>query len=107
MLQVERHSTLKVNINKQKKEAFVVEKPDEEAELDSKFFDPRMMNSVKGIVRAKKATFDFVEEGKLVKNAEKMRLKAAFGERQQARALREGRAIGSKVRKHLPLQLAS
>eukprot|EP00958_Prasinococcus_capsulatus_P018091 scaffold2089_cov336-Prasinococcus_capsulatus_cf.AAC.3 len=92
--QVERHSTLKVNINKQKKDSFVLEKPDEGAALDSKFFDPRMQSGAKTAARSKRATFNFVEEGKYIKDAEKQRLKAAFGERQQARALREGRATG-------------
>jgi len=93
---VERHSTLKVNINKQKKDSFVLEKPDEGAALDSKFFDPRMQSGAKTAARSKRATFNFVEEGKYIKDAEKQRLKAAFGERQQARALREGRLDAKK-----------
>ncbi|XP_019091762.1 PREDICTED: U4/U6 small nuclear ribonucleoprotein Prp3 isoform X1 [Camelina sativa] len=74
-------STLKVNINKQKKDAFQILKPQLEEDLkEDPHFDPRMGIDVKKIVRPKRMTFQFVEEGKWTRDAESLKLKSQFGE---------------------------
>ncbi|KAK4789935.1 hypothetical protein SAY86_017239 [Trapa natans] len=74
-------STLKVNINKQKKEAFQILKPELDVDPDSNpHFDARMGIDKNKLLRPKKMTFQFVEEGKWSKDAEMMKLKSQFGE---------------------------
>ncbi|CAM6115815.1 unnamed protein product [Calypogeia fissa] len=74
-------STLKVNINKQKKEAFKILRPElEEDPVDNPFFDARVGLDKKKLVRTKRSAFQFVEEGKWSKQAEMLRLKSQFGD---------------------------
>ncbi|KAK4778341.1 hypothetical protein SAY87_018528 [Trapa incisa] len=74
-------STLKVNINKQKKEAFQILKPELDVDLASNpHFDARMGIDKNKLLRPKRMTFQFVEEGKWAKDAEMMKLKSQFGE---------------------------
>nr|XP_011469725.1 PREDICTED: U4/U6 small nuclear ribonucleoprotein Prp3 [Fragaria vesca subsp. vesca] len=76
-------STLKVNINKQKKDAFQILKPEVDMNPESNpFFDPKMGINMTKIVRPKRMNFQFVEEGKWSKEAEHMKLKMKFGELQ-------------------------
>ncbi|KAK9074874.1 hypothetical protein SSX86_003193 [Deinandra increscens subsp. villosa] len=76
-------STLKVNINKQKKDAFQILKPELEVDPDTNpHFDPRMGIDKTKLLRPKKMTFQFVEEGKWAKEAEIIKLKSQFGEAQ-------------------------
>ncbi|KAK9065041.1 hypothetical protein SSX86_016424 [Deinandra increscens subsp. villosa] len=76
-------STLKVNINKQKKDAFQILKPELEVDPDKNpHFDPRMGIDKTKLLRPKKMTFQFVEEGKWSKEAEIVKLKSQFGEAQ-------------------------
>ncbi|KAL3732149.1 hypothetical protein ACJRO7_028911 [Eucalyptus globulus] len=74
-------STLKVNINKQKKDAFQILKPDLDVDPESNpFFDERMGINKTKLLRPKRMSFQFVEEGKWSKEAEIMKLKSQFGE---------------------------
>ncbi|KAL2649804.1 hypothetical protein R1flu_017932 [Riccia fluitans] len=74
-------STLKVNINKQKKEAFKILRPElDEEPLDNPHFDPRVGLDKKKLVRPKRSAFQFVEEGKWSKQAEVQRLKSQYGD---------------------------
>ncbi|XP_022743425.1 protein RDM16-like isoform X2 [Durio zibethinus] len=74
-------STLKVNINKQKKDAFQILKPELEVDPESNpHFDARMGINKNKILRPKRMTFQFVEEGKWSKDAEIIKLKSQFGE---------------------------
>ncbi|KAI3474345.1 hypothetical protein Pfo_029179, partial [Paulownia fortunei] len=74
-------STLKVNINKQKKEAFQILKPELDVDPDKNpHFDARMGIDKTKLLRPKKMTFQFVEEGKWSKEAEIIKLKSQFGE---------------------------
>ncbi|XP_026662367.2 protein RDM16-like isoform X2 [Phoenix dactylifera] len=76
-------STLKVNINKQKKEAFQIIKPDLDAIAESNpYFDDRMGINKAKLLRPKRMTFQFVEEGKWSKQAEMIKFKSQFGEAQ-------------------------
>ncbi|CAD6251204.1 unnamed protein product [Miscanthus lutarioriparius] len=76
-------STLKVNINKQKKEAFQIIKPDlDSLAKSSVHFDERMGINQKKLLRPKRAGFQFVEEGKLTRQAELQKIKSQFGEAQ-------------------------
>ncbi|CAA6667988.1 unnamed protein product [Spirodela intermedia] len=76
-------STLKVNINKQKKEAFQILKPDLDVDTESHpHFDERMGINKAKILRPKRMTFQFVEEGKWARQAEIIRFKSQFGEAQ-------------------------
>ncbi|KAL4569218.1 hypothetical protein LXL04_024853 [Taraxacum kok-saghyz] len=85
-------STLKVNINKQKKDAFQILKPELEVDPDKNpHFDPRMGIDKTKLLRPKKMTFQFVEEGKWAKEAEIIKLKSHFGEA-QAREFRAKQA---------------
>ncbi|KAL6958124.1 hypothetical protein U1Q18_050086 [Sarracenia purpurea var. burkii] len=69
-------STLKVNINKQKKEAFQILKPELDVDPDKNpHFDPRMGIDTKKLLRPKRTNFQFVEEGKWSKEAEIIKLK--------------------------------
>ncbi|KAK3141999.1 hypothetical protein QOZ80_4BG0340890 [Eleusine coracana subsp. coracana] len=76
-------STLKVNINKQKKEAFQIIKPDLDSLAKSTaHFDERMGINQKKLLRPKRPGFQFVEEGRLSRQAELQRIKSQFGEAQ-------------------------
>ncbi|MBA0841574.1 hypothetical protein Goarm_004059, partial [Gossypium armourianum] len=74
-------STLKVNINKQKKDSFQILKPELEVDAESNpHFDVRMGINKDKLLRPKRMTFQFVEEGKWSKDAEIIKLKSQFGE---------------------------
>ncbi|CAN7133636.1 unnamed protein product [Brassica rapa subsp. narinosa] len=74
-------STLKVNINKQKKDAFQILKPQLEVNPEENpHFDPRMGIDKNKILRPKRMSFEFVEEGKWTRDAESLKLKSQFGE---------------------------
>ncbi|KAL2558028.1 Pre-mRNA-splicing factor 3 [Forsythia ovata] len=74
-------STLKVNINKQKKDAFQILKPELEVDPEKNpHFDARMGIDKTKLLRPKRMTFQFVEEGKWSKDAEIIKLKSQFGE---------------------------
>ncbi|KAM0842956.1 hypothetical protein ACQ4PT_058016 [Festuca glaucescens] len=76
-------STLKVNINKQKKDAFQIIKPDLESLAKSTVhFDERMGINPTKLLRPKRPGFVFVEEGKLTRQAELQRIKSQFGDAQ-------------------------
>ncbi|KAE9618548.1 putative U4/U6 small nuclear ribonucleoprotein Prp3 [Lupinus albus] len=76
-------STLKVNINKQKKEAFEILKPVLDVDPESNpHFDPRMGINKTKLLRPKKSSLEFVIEGKWSKDAEAIKLKSKFGEAQ-------------------------
>lgn len=76
-------STLKVNINKQKKDAFQILKPELDVDPESNpHFDERMGINKTKILRPKRMSFQFVEEGKWSKEAEHIKLKSKFGEAQ-------------------------
>ncbi|XP_047048157.1 protein RDM16-like [Lolium rigidum] len=76
-------STLKVNINKQKKDAFQIIKPDLESLAKSTVhFDERMGINPTKLLRPKRPGFIFVEEGKLTRQAELQRIKSQFGDAQ-------------------------
>jgi U4/U6 small nuclear ribonucleoprotein PRP3 len=67
---------LQVNINKQKKEAFQILRPElEEDPVDNPFFDHRVGIDKKKLVRPKRSSFQFVEEGKWTKQAEMQKLR--------------------------------
>ncbi|RAL37012.1 hypothetical protein DM860_003934 [Cuscuta australis] len=74
-------STLKVNINKKKKDDFQILKPELEVDPEQNpHFDPRMGLNKTKILRPKRSSFLFVEEGKWSKDAETIKLKSQFGE---------------------------
>ncbi|KAL2227516.1 UNVERIFIED_CONTAM: Protein RDM16 [Sesamum indicum] len=74
-------STLKVNINKQKKDAFQILKPELDVDPDQNpHFDARMGIDKNKLLRPKRMTFQFVEEGKWSREAEVIKLKSQFGE---------------------------
>ncbi|PKA51114.1 hypothetical protein AXF42_Ash010554 [Apostasia shenzhenica] len=76
-------STLKVNINKQKKEAFQILRPELDANAESNaHFDPSMGVNKTKLMRPKRSSFQFVEEGKWSKQAEIIKIKNQFGEAQ-------------------------
>ncbi|MCO5560735.1 hypothetical protein L7F22_014355 [Adiantum nelumboides] len=76
-------STLKVNINKHKKESFQILPPElEEDQTDNRFFDPDMGLDKKKLLRQKRPSFQFVIEGSLAKQAEISRMKSRYGEAQ-------------------------
>lgn len=65
-----------MNINKQKKEAFQILRPElEEDPVDHPYFDTRVAIDKKKLVRPKRSTFQFVEEGKWSKQAEMQKLR--------------------------------
>lgn len=65
-----------MNINKQKKEAFQILRPElEEDPVDNPFFDERVGLDKKKLVRARRPSFQFVEEGKWSKQAEMQKLR--------------------------------
>lgn len=91
-------STLKVNINKQKKEAFQIQKPELEVDPEKNpHFDPRMGIDKNKILRPKRMSFQFVEEGKWSKEAEIIKLKNQFGEA-QAKELKAKQAQLAKAK---------
>lgn len=74
-------STLKVNINKQKKDAFQILKPELDVDPESNpHFDGRMGINKAKLLRPKRMSFQFVEEGQWSKQAEIIRFKSQFGE---------------------------
>ncbi|KAL6326515.1 hypothetical protein AAG906_008377 [Vitis piasezkii] len=76
-------STLKVNINKQKKDAFQILKPELDVDPESNpHFDSRMGIDKNKLLRPKRMNFQFVEEGKWSRDAEIIKLKSQFGEAQ-------------------------
>ncbi|CAJ2660662.1 unnamed protein product [Trifolium pratense] len=76
-------STLKVNINKQKKDAFEILKPVLDVDPDSNLhFDESIGINKTKLLRPKRTNFLFVEEGKWSKDAESIKLKSKFGEAQ-------------------------
>ncbi|XP_058098985.1 protein RDM16 isoform X2 [Magnolia sinica] len=96
-------STLKVNINKQKKEAFQILRPELDADTESNpHFDERMGVNKTKILRAKRMTFQFVEEGKWSKQAEIIRFKSQFGEA-QAKELKTKQAQLAKAKADLDI----
>ncbi|TKY50617.1 U4/U6 small nuclear ribonucleoprotein Prp3 [Spatholobus suberectus] len=72
-------STLKVNINKQKKEAFEILKPvlDVDPESNPHFDETMGINKTK-LLRPKRMNFQFVEEGKWSRDAETIKLKVSL-----------------------------
>ncbi|KAL9230531.1 hypothetical protein vseg_005869 [Gypsophila vaccaria] len=91
-------STLKVNINKQKKDAFQIEKPELEVDPEKNpHFDPRMGIDKNKLLRPKRQNFLFVEEGKWSKDAEMIKLKSQFGEA-QAKELKAKQAQLAKAK---------
>ncbi|XP_010558772.1 PREDICTED: U4/U6 small nuclear ribonucleoprotein Prp3 isoform X2 [Tarenaya hassleriana] len=91
-------STLKVNINKQKKDAFQILKPQLDVDPDSNpHFDPRMGINKNKILRPKRMSFQFVEEGKWTRDAENLKLKTQFGEA-KAKELKVKQAHLAKVK---------
>ncbi|XP_034918982.1 protein RDM16 isoform X2 [Populus alba] len=77
-------STLKVNINKQKKEAFQILKPELDVDPESNpYYDVKMGINKNKFLRPKRMTFQFVEEGKWLKEAEIMKLRNQFGEERE------------------------
>ncbi|XP_071729162.1 protein RDM16-like [Rutidosis leptorrhynchoides] len=93
-------STLKVNINKNKKDyaAFKISKPElEVGPAKNPHFDPRMGIDKVKLLRPKKTTFQFIEEGTWVKEAEMLKLKSQFGEA-QARDLKAKQAQLAKAK---------
>ncbi|XP_057778718.1 protein RDM16-like isoform X2 [Salvia miltiorrhiza] len=74
-------STLKVNINKQKKDAFRILKPELDVDPETNpHFDPRVGINKNKLLRTKRPTMQFVEEGKWSKDAESIKLRSQFGE---------------------------
>ena len=68
-----------VNINKQKKEAFQILRPELDADVESNpHFDERMGINKTKLLRPKRMSFQFVEEGKWSRQAEITRFKVAF-----------------------------
>ncbi|KAJ4970422.1 hypothetical protein NE237_003521 [Protea cynaroides] len=91
-------STLKVNINKQKKEAFQILKPELDVDPDlNPHFDPEMGINKTKLLRPKRMNFLFVEEGKWSKQAEIIRFKSQFGEA-QAKELKTKQAQLAKAK---------
>ncbi|KAL5732284.1 hypothetical protein ACHQM5_004926 [Ranunculus cassubicifolius] len=89
-------STLKVNINKQKKDAFQILKPELDVDPNSNpHFDERMGINKAKLLRPKRMSFQFVEEGQWSKQAEIIKFKSQFGEA-QAKELRTKQAQFAK-----------
>lgn len=67
---------MQVNINKKKQEAFQILKPELEVDPEKNpHFDPSMGIDKNKILRPKRMTFQFVEEGKWSRDAEIIKLK--------------------------------
>lgn len=91
-------STLKVNINKQKKDAFQILKPELDVDPESNpHFDARMGIDKNKLLRPKRSTFQFVEEGRWSKEAESMKLRSQFGE-ERARDMKARQALHAKAK---------
>ena len=68
--------TLQVNINKQKKDAFQILKPELDVDPESNpHYDERMGINKTKLLRPKRMSFLFVEEGKWSKEAETIKLR--------------------------------
>ena len=68
-----------MNINKQKKDAFQILKPELDVDPEKNpHFDARMGIDSKKLLRHKRASFLFVEEGKWSKEAEIVKLKVVL-----------------------------
>lgn len=69
-------STIKVSINKQKKIAFQIIRPVfDVTTISNPHFDSKMGMNMTKLIRPKRATFQFVEEGKWSKQAEMIKFK--------------------------------
>ncbi|KAI3964324.1 hypothetical protein MKW92_015188 [Papaver armeniacum] len=91
-------STLKVNINKQKKDAFQILKPELEVDLESNpHYDARMGINKAKLLRPKRLDFQFVEEGVWSEQAEINKFKSQFGEA-RAKELKIKQALLAKAR---------
>ncbi|WCJ19453.1 U4/U6 small nuclear ribonucleoprotein Prp3 [Euphorbia peplus] len=91
-------STLKVNINKQKKDAFQILKPELEVDPDSNpHFDARMGINKTKLLRPKRMNFQFVEEGRWAKEAEMMKFRSQFGE-ERAKDIKARQALHAKAK---------
>ncbi|KAI3982402.1 hypothetical protein MKX01_041240 [Papaver californicum] len=91
-------STLKVNINKQKKDAFQILKPELEVDPESNpHYDERMGINKAKLLRPKRMNFQFVEEGVWSKQAEIIKFKSQFGEA-QAKELKTKQAQLAKAK---------
>ncbi|KAF6151607.1 hypothetical protein GIB67_010283 [Kingdonia uniflora] len=96
-------STLKVNINKQKKDAFQMLKPELDVDPDSNpHFDANMGINKEKLLRPKRMSFQFVEEGKWSKDAEIIKFKSQFGEA-QAKELKTKQAQLAKAKAGLDI----
>ncbi|XXG66199.1 hypothetical protein AAC387_Pa05g3727 [Persea americana] len=96
-------STLKVNINKQKKEAFQILRPELDADTESNpHFDVSMGVNKTKLMRPKRMTFQFVDEGKWSKQADIIRFKNQFGEA-QAKELKAKQAQLAKAKAELDI----
>lgn len=96
-------STLKVNINKQKKEAFQILRPEFDEDPNSNpHFDPKMGINKTKLLRPKRMTFQFVEEGRWSKEAEILKFKSQFGEA-QAKELKIKQAQLAKAKAELDI----
>ncbi|KAL5711091.1 hypothetical protein ACHQM5_021583 [Ranunculus cassubicifolius] len=86
-------STLMVNINRQKNDAFQILKPALDVDPDlNPHFDERMGVNKEKLLRPKRMSFQFVEEGQWSKEAERIKFKSQFGE-VQAKELRIKQAL--------------
>ncbi|XP_024522010.1 protein RDM16 [Selaginella moellendorffii] len=91
-------STLKVNINKQKKDAFQILHPElEEDPINNPHFDADMGMDRTKLVRQRRNSFQFVEEGRWTKKAEIFRLNNRFGAA-KAREIRSKQAALAKAK---------
>ncbi|XP_077241558.1 protein RDM16-like isoform X2 [Tasmannia lanceolata] len=96
-------STLKVNINKQKKEAFQILRPELDGDTESNpHFDATMGINKTKLLRPKRMSFQFVEEGKWSKQAEIIKFKSQFGEA-QAKELKTKQAQLAKAKAELDI----
>ncbi|XP_065870018.1 protein RDM16 isoform X2 [Euphorbia lathyris] len=91
-------STLKVNINKQKKDAFQILKPELDGDPESNpHFDARMGINKTKLLRPKRMSFQFVEEGRWAKEAEMMKFRSQFGE-ERAKDIKARQALHAKAK---------
>ncbi|RZC53562.1 hypothetical protein C5167_012422 [Papaver somniferum] len=92
-------STLKVNINKQKKDAFRILKPELELDPESNpHYDVRMGINKAKLLRPKRIDFQFVEEGAWSKQAEIAKFKNQFGEaREKELKIKQAQLAKSKA----------
>ncbi|KAF3789532.1 U4/U6 small nuclear ribonucleoprotein [Nymphaea thermarum] len=92
-----------VNINKQKKEAFQIIRPDLDADaMSNPFYDERMGINKTKLLRPKRMSFQFVEEGKWSKQAEIIKFKSQFGEA-QAKELKTKQAQLARAKAELDI----